>query len=107
MKKAMQAAEPRRRNFFRRSGAIATGVVTGATMSTLGAHMALAHDEERRGHEVGRRSDYGDLRPTPDEDGNTVLALPRDFRYVTFSKTGEPFGGGLVVPRNHDGMACF
>ena len=26
---------------------------------------------------------------------------------MTFSKTGDAFGGGLVVPRNHDGMACF
>ena len=98
-----------RRSFFKRTGAIAGGVVTGATLSSLGAHMALAHDDERHGHhrERGRRSDYGDLQPTPDQDGNTILALPKDFRYVTFSKTGEAFGSGLVVPRNHDGMACF
>jgi hypothetical protein len=31
---------------------------------------------------------------------------PRDFSYVTFSKTGEAFGSGLLVPRNHDGMTC-
>ena len=36
-----------------------------------------------------------------------ILALPRDFHYATFSKTGEPFGSGVMVPRNHDGMACF
>lgn len=105
-----ETLEPLRRSFFRKTGAIAGGVVTGATLSALGAHRALAsHDEGRRGRpdERGRRSDYGDLHPTPDQDGNAILALPRDFRYVTFSKTGETFDGGLVVPRNHDGMACF
>jgi secreted PhoX family phosphatase len=94
-----------RRGFFKRTGA----VVGGATLSTLNAHMALANDEEHHSsrRERGRRSDYGDLHPTPDQDGNAILALPKDFRYVTFSKTGEAFGSGLIVPRNHDGMACF
>lgn len=83
--------------------------MTGATLSTLSAHMAWADDDKRhRGdHRRGRRSDYGDLRPTPDHDGNAILALPKGFEYVTFSKTGESFDNGLVVPRNHDGMACF
>ena len=113
MKNANEGFRPRRRSFFQR--ALAGGVVTGATLSTLGAHMALAHgerhdrdDDDRDGdRRRGRRSDYGDLRVTPDEDGNAILALPKDFRYVTFSKTGEAFGNGLAVPRNHDGMACF
>ena len=107
MTKEIHVVEPRRRGFFRRTGAIATGVFTGATMSALGAHMALADDDERRRRERGRRADYGDLRPTPDEDGNTLLALPRDFRYVAFSKTGDAFGAGLRVPSRHDGMALF
>jgi uncharacterized protein len=97
-----------RRTFFKR--AIAGGVVSGTTLSTLGAHMALAHgdrdddDYHKRG---ARRSDYGDLHSTPDQDGNTILALPKDFSYVTFSKTGDAFGAGLVVPSRHDGMALF
>lgn len=101
--------EPRRRSFFRRSGALAAGIVTGTTLSALSAHMALAHDEghERGWRRRGRASSYGDLAPTPDQNGDTILALPKGFRYVTFSKTGEAFGGGLLVPRNHDGMACF
>ena len=106
-----EAKTSSRRTFFKR--ALAGSVVSGATISTLGAHMALAHgdrdDDERDHHDRrgARRSDYGDLQPTPDQDGNTILALPKDFRYVTFSKTGDAFDSGLLVPRNHDGMACF
>jgi hypothetical protein len=40
--------EPPRRSFFKRSGALAGGVVTGTTLSALIAHMAWAHDERRR-----------------------------------------------------------
>jgi secreted PhoX family phosphatase len=109
MKKAQESGsilEPRRRSFFRRSGALAGGMVTATTLTTLGAHSALAddHHDARRGR---RRSDYGELAPAPDQNGDLILALPRDFHYVTFSKTGEAFGAGLIVPRNHDGMACF
>jgi hypothetical protein len=102
-------AEPVRRSFFKRTGALAGGVVTGTTLSVLSAHMALAHDDRHRHGDDrrGRRSTYGDLSPTPDQDGNMILALPKGFEYCTFSKTGEPFGNGLIVPRNHDGMACF
>ena len=101
--------QPQRRDFFKRTGAIAGGVVTGATLSALSAHTAWASEDRRHDKEQrrGRRSDYGALHPTPDRDGNTILALPKGFEYCTFSKTGETFGGGLIVPRNHDGMACF
>jgi secreted PhoX family phosphatase len=108
MKNAKVAADPLRRGFFKRSGAIAGGVVTTSTLAALGAHSAFArnHDfHERR--QRGRRSTYGELKPTADQNGEMILALPKDFRYVTFSKTGEAFGDGLVVPRSHDGMACF
>jgi uncharacterized protein len=86
-------------------------VVTGTTLSALSAHRALAHDEGRDRDDGerrrGRRSDYGELQRTPDQNGQVILALPRDFQYVTFSKTGEPFGNGLLVPSRHDGMASF
>src|SRR5262245_54837028 len=107
MENAMKSRS--RRSFFQR--ALAGSVVTGATLSTLGAHMALANDGQGhdRDHDRrrGRRGDYGDLHPTPDQDGNTYLALPKDFEYVTFSKTGDAFGYGLLVPARHDGMALF
>ena len=105
--------EPQRRSFFKRSGALAGGIVTGTTLTALSAHTALADGERGRGRRGrgrrgrGRASDYGDLAPVADQNGDEILALPRDFKYVTFSKTGEAFGSGLFVPRNHDGMACF
>ncbi len=108
MKDATPTCEPHRRSFFKRTGA----VVTGATVSALTAHMAWGHGERRDDgrndrHGGGRASTYGDLHPAPDQNGDRILALPKDFRYVTFSKTGEQFGDGLTVPRNHDGMGCF
>jgi secreted PhoX family phosphatase len=97
--------KPSRRDFFKRTALTTGGVVTAATLSSLATFPSWAHanGERRR----GRRSDYGDVHPTPDENGDTILALPKGFKYVTFSKTGEEFGDGLVVPRNHDGMTCF
>lgn len=96
-----------RRSFFKRTGA----VMTGAALSSLATYPAFAHDDPPHGrrhpHERGRRSDYGDLHPTPDQNGDEILALPKDFRYVTFSKIGDAFGSGLAVARNHDGMTCF
>jgi hypothetical protein len=98
-----------RREFLRRS---AGGIVSATTLSLLTAHAVWADgrdddddDGERR---RSRQPDYGPLARTPDQNGQEILALPAGFRYVTFSKTGAPLmdGGGLV-PRNHDGMACF
>src|SRR5688572_6996744 len=104
-------AHPARRDFFRRGGLAAGGVVTAATLSALGAHTAHAHgdwhDHHDRDRRRARRSTYGELKPTADQNGDMILALPKHFDYVTFSKTGDAFGGGLFVPRNHDGMACF
>jgi hypothetical protein len=93
MKNAKTAADPFRRSFFRRSGAIAGGVVTGTTLAALGAHAALArnsdfHDKHRHGR--GRRSTYGELKPTPDQNGDNILALPKDFRYVTSARPARP-----------------
>jgi secreted PhoX family phosphatase len=111
-KRNAAVATPSRRSFLKGSGLLAGGVVTSGTLATLAAHTAWAqgghHDKDKddraRG---GRRSHYGELHPALDQDGNYVLALPRGFRYCTFSRTGEAFGNGLAVARNHDGMACF
>ena len=50
---------------------------------------------------------YGALRRAKDQEGREILALPEDFSYITFSRTGDPMGDGTPTPRNHDGMACF
>ncbi len=112
MKNVNITADPLRRGFFKRSGAIAGGVVTGVTLTALGTHTALANGRwddhhDRHGRRRGRSSTYGKLMPTADQNGDNILALPRDFSYATFSKTGDAFGDGLMVPRSHDGMACF
>ncbi|MDB5866860.1 MAG: hypothetical protein JWO70_4666 [Betaproteobacteria bacterium] len=96
-----------RRAFLKRTGVAAGGIITGATLSTLAAHSASGAEIASHGRANRRRSDYGDVSPLADRDGNTVLALPEGFQYVTFSKTGETYAPGYAVPRNHDGMACF
>jgi uncharacterized protein len=104
-----QETEPPRRSFFR----MATGaaVVSGATLASLAAHTARANGAHQQGHDdwqfAGYRSEYGELKPTPDQNGNMVLALPAGFKYVTFSKIGERMHDGNIVPRAHDGMTCF
>lgn len=101
-----------RRDFLRRSGWAAGGVaaVSGTTLATLAAHTAWANGGDgdshgRRGK--GRRSHYGALAPVADQNGAHVLALPQDFKYVTFSKIGDTMSDGFLVPRNHDGMQVF
>src|SRR5688572_3285997 len=98
------AAQPARRAFLKRAG-----VVTASTLAALAAHRAWANESDGSDRTLRRPrpGHYGDLRPTPDMDGRTVLALPAGFQYSTFSRTGENFAPGLVVPRSHDGMACF
>jgi secreted PhoX family phosphatase len=92
--KAPEKFSTARRGFLKRS---AGGILTASTLSMLVAHRAIAQE---RG--------YGPLRRAADQNGQEILALPDGFRYVTFSKTGQPMiDGSGPVPRNHDGMACF
>jgi hypothetical protein len=104
-------AQPARRAFLRGS-TLMTGaaIVSGVTLSTLAAHTARAtgrHDDDRDWQFGGYRSEYGALAPTPDQNGDEILALPPGFRYVTFSKIGSTMSDGNIVPRAHDGMTCF
>ncbi len=51
---------------------------------------------------------YGPLAPlkaTGTDD--VVLALPADFQYTVFSKTGDHMSDAHPTPRAHDGMAAF
>lgn len=39
--------------------------------------------------------------------GETLLALPKDFQYTVFGKTGTRMSDSLLTPPAHDGMAAF
>lgn len=108
------ADNPSRRSFLTRTGlAGGAAVVSAPTLAALAAHSARADEWKNGGqhehdwHTQGYRSEYGSVAPTPDQDGNSILALPPGFKYVTFSKIGATMSDGNVVPRAHDGMTCF
>lgn len=46
---------------------------------------------------------FGPLR----RDGRGLFDLPSGFSYTSFSETGQEMSDGLLVPGEHDGMACF
>lgn len=51
---------------------------------------------------------YGPLIPTKaNNTGETLLALPKDFQYTVFGKTGTRMFDGRLTPSAHDGMAAF
>lgn len=51
--------------------------------------------------ELGDVAGLGDLRGMP------LLALPEGFRYNAVSIRGDRMSDGVLVPGDHDGMACF
>jgi secreted PhoX family phosphatase len=100
-----------RRGFLQGSTAVAgVTAISGTTLAALAAHTAKAGDHKHGGKsnwlEQGR-SEYGALRPTPDQNGEMILALPEGFEYITFSKIGDTMSDGNIVPRAHDGMTCI
>ena len=51
---------------------------------------------------------YGPLRPTKTKNtGEELLALPENFQYTVFGKTGDKMSDGFATPASHDGMAAF
>jgi secreted PhoX family phosphatase len=60
---------------------------------------------------TGRRATsdgYGPLAPVRDETtGETLLQLPRGFRYLSTGWTGDRLDDGTRTPGAHDGMAAF
>ncbi|HKQ25099.1 MAG TPA: alkaline phosphatase PhoX [Burkholderiales bacterium] len=108
-----------RRNFLKRSSLVAGGVITAATLDLLSVHSVWARDNDHdsRGASAGcrpshgrnppKRQDYGTLKPTADQTGAMILALPEGFEYVSFSRTGDPMNDGFATPAIHDGMAAF
>jgi secreted PhoX family phosphatase len=92
-----------RRQFLRGVVMTAGGV---AAMSTLRG-LELLGQHGRVYAQPGGGS-YGPLHPTPDlRDGVKRIALPRGFKYRSFSHAGEWMSDGNRVPLAHDGMAVF
>lgn len=53
-------------------------------------------------------SGYGPLiAAKTNNTGETLLALPKDFQYTVFGKTGTRMFDGHLTPPAHDGMAAF
>ncbi|MFP5317109.1 MAG: alkaline phosphatase PhoX [Acidimicrobiia bacterium] len=100
-----------RRSFLIRGGAAAGGAVAATYVDSLSrAAQALAAPAAAGAVRAAGTlvpSPYGPLAPVPDQRGVEVLALPPEFSYVTFSRTGETMSDGTPVPRNHDGMGAF
>ncbi len=101
----IRGMEISRRSFIKRA---AVGVFGLSTLGVLRGPLAWA-----RGQEAGLPTPqpvpagYGTLFPTADQNGDEILALPKNFRYATFGKIGTPMTGGGVTPCNPDGMAAF
>src|SRR5690348_7222800 len=67
-----------------------------AALASLGAVSAIAAED----------AGYGELVPVKDETtGQTLIKLPRGFRYLSFGWTNSKLGDGFKTPGAHDGMA--
>jgi secreted PhoX family phosphatase len=106
-----KTTEINRRTFLKHSALVAGGAVVGVTtLETLTAHSAFAAIRDRGEREsrcISRNSGYGPLAPVRDQNGDEILALPRNFRYTTFNKIGDALSAGGVVARNLDGMTAL
>jgi secreted PhoX family phosphatase len=91
-----------RRSFLQGGAALAsataiTGFETLGRIASAGAAPAPSGD-----------GGYGPLYPAQDQTtGETIIALPRGFEYLTFGRTGELMDDGIATPSSHDGMAAF
>lgn len=89
-----------RRSFIRGAGFTATGLLA---FQGFARRADLLHAFAQPGA-VG----YGPLRPAVTTNtGETFLALPPDFQYTVFGKTGTIMFDGRRTPPAHDGMAAF
>ncbi len=86
---------PSRRNFLRQGAAVSTAFAALPLLSACSSEVRPGYVNQVRG--------FGPLQSDPDG----LFDLPAGFDYVTFSDTGEEMDDGLLVPGDHDGMACF
>lgn len=103
--RTMPRSEFARRQFLSINGG-AFGV---AALCALACKTGSEESSGRAGSEGEReKAGYGPLRLANDEaTGLPLLALPPDFRYLSFGWAGDPLTGGRPTPRAHDGMAAF
>jgi uncharacterized protein len=101
---------PERRRFLGRTAGALIGL---GSLGILSAHRIYTMSSSRResgdiDHDLlSRNAGYGSLHSTADQNGDAILALPRRFRYVTFSPIGSPMTDGNLTPQNLDGMCAF
>ncbi|MGI8680053.1 MAG: alkaline phosphatase PhoX [Jatrophihabitans sp.] len=95
-----------RRSFLKAGGLTAGGAILGGTaLQAVSMRMAEAAPGSGRG---AANADYGPLVPkTSLNDGQQWLALPEEFVYTIFSKTGATMSDGRLAARSHDGMGAF
>lgn len=96
------------RRSFLKGSAVLAGAAALTGFETLG-HLGVAGATPAA---AGRRptgdGGYGPLYPAVDQtSGETLIALPRGFEYLTFGRTGEVMDDGIPTPGSHDGMAAF
>lgn len=84
-----------RRRFFAQAAATASAFAGLAALTGCNGAPPQTHLNQVRG--------YGRLQA----DRRGLFSLPDGFSYTTFSETGQVMSDGLLVPGNHDGMACF
>lgn len=95
------------RRSFLKGSALLAGAAALTGFESLGRLGVAGAAPAGRGRPRGDGG-YGPLRPAVDQTtGETLIALPRGFEYLTFGRTGEVMGDGIPTPSSHDGMAAF
>lgn len=98
---------PGRRSFLKGSAVLAgTAALTG--FESLGRLGVAGASPAGAGRRPAGDGGYGPLHPAVDQTtGETLIALPRGFEYLTFGRTGDVMSDGIATPGSHDGMAAF
>jgi secreted PhoX family phosphatase len=93
-----------RRTFMRR-GAMGAGALWALSLHEM---TARANHRGSGPNVINGISPYGPIRPTKDQTtGLELLQLPADFKYFSYSWTGDVMSDGVVCPNLHDGMAVI
>lgn len=80
---------------------LGTAAATASAFAGLAALTGCTGRQER--NYLNQVRGFGALK----RDRRGLFDLPDGFSYVTFSETGQIMDDGLLIPGDHDGMACF